>query len=74
MQTTSEGKAAAKITEELTLNEFPEKINFAAKNVEQMSFGPGSQAIDAILTNGGLGLVNEVYSDFISSPRDGFGG
>ncbi|XWS54126.1 hypothetical protein CRYUN_Cryun10bG0061700 [Craigia yunnanensis] len=73
MRTTSEGKAAAKITEELTLNDFPEKFNFAAKNFEQISFGSGSQAIDATLSNGGMDLVDEVYSDFISSPQGGSG-
>ena len=35
-----------------------------------MSSGSGSQAIDTALSNGGMDLVDEVYSDFISSPRD----
>ncbi|XP_022764125.1 uncharacterized protein LOC111309317 [Durio zibethinus] len=61
MQMTSEGKAYATITEDLTL--------FAAKNVEHISLGSGSQAIDATLSNGGLDLVDEVYSDFISSQH-----
>ena len=34
-----------------------------------MSFGPDNQAIDATLSYGGLDLVDEVYSDFISSQR-----
>ncbi|XP_022726135.1 uncharacterized protein LOC111282354 [Durio zibethinus] len=38
MQTTSDRIAAAKITEELNLNDFPETVNFAAKNVGHMSF------------------------------------
>ncbi|XVF02065.1 hypothetical protein REPUB_Repub04eG0144100 [Reevesia pubescens] len=69
MQSTSEGKAASKITEELTLSDFPEKANIAAKNIEHMSFGSGNLVIDSTLSNRGLDLVDEVFSDFISSHR-----
>ncbi|XVF44334.1 hypothetical protein PTKIN_Ptkin02bG0112300 [Pterospermum kingtungense] len=64
IQMTSDRKAAAKITEELTLNDLPEKFNCAARSVEHMSLGPGSQATDATLSNG-----DEGYSDFISSQH-----
>lgn len=70
MQTTSEGKAAAQITEELTLNDSTDKVNIAAKNVEHISFSSGSKSVDATLSNEGLDSVDEVYSDFISSQRD----
>ncbi|XP_039018089.1 uncharacterized protein LOC120149347 [Hibiscus syriacus] len=45
MQVASDRKGAAKITEEIILNDLPEKVNLAAKIVEDMSFGPGSQPI-----------------------------
>ncbi|XVE49984.1 hypothetical protein DITRI_Ditri01bG0125700 [Diplodiscus trichospermus] len=63
------GTAPDRKTEEPTLNDFPEKFHFAAKNVEPMSSGPDSRAIDATLSNGGPDWVDEVFSDFISSQR-----
>ncbi|GMI88562.1 ECERIFERUM 16, r RST1 interacting protein [Hibiscus trionum] len=65
MQAATDKKEAAKTTEEITQNDFPE-VNFAAKVVEDMSFGTSSQAIDAILSNKGLGSMPEVHDDSIS--------
>ncbi|KAK8669109.1 hypothetical protein V6N13_106549 [Hibiscus sabdariffa] len=55
----------SKITEEITHNDFPE-VNFAAKVVEDMSFVTDSQAMDAILSNKGLGTMPEVHGDSTS--------
>ncbi|KAK9031611.1 hypothetical protein V6N11_055907 [Hibiscus sabdariffa] len=44
-QEASDRKGAAKITEGITPNYLPEKVNFSDKIVEDMSFGPGSLAI-----------------------------
>ncbi|KAK8698494.1 hypothetical protein V6N13_114606 [Hibiscus sabdariffa] len=65
MQAATDKKAAAKITEEIPQNDFPE-VNFAAKVVEDMSFGTDSHAMDAILSNKGLGTMPEVHGDSIS--------
>ncbi|XP_039018291.1 uncharacterized protein LOC120149624 [Hibiscus syriacus] len=72
MQAASDRNGAAKITEEITLNDLPEKVNFAAKIVEDMSFGTGNQPIDAILSNRGLGLMPEVQGDSIYGQHGEF--
>ncbi|GMI83928.1 ECERIFERUM 16, r RST1 interacting protein [Hibiscus trionum] len=72
-QVASDRKGAAKITEEITPNDLPDKVNFAAKIVEDVPFGPGSQPKDAILSNRGLGLIPEVQDDSISGQCGKFG-
>ncbi|OMP07437.1 hypothetical protein COLO4_07343 [Corchorus olitorius] len=69
MQTTSGGNTAALITEELTSNDFPEKVNIAAQNVEHTSFGSGGKSADATLSNEGRNLANESCVDFVSSQH-----
>ncbi|OMO53999.1 hypothetical protein CCACVL1_28149 [Corchorus capsularis] len=69
METTSGRNTAALITEELTSNDFPEKVNIAAQNVEHTSFGSGGKSADATLSNGGRDLANESCGDFISSQH-----
>lgn len=60
----SDQKSVSKITEEKTLNDYPDKFNFADASFEHISLGPGIQAIDATLSKD-----EEGYSGFISNQH-----